>query len=119
MKTAAAAADQRIDIGPVICTMGFASALPRGLAMTGLSAVVLLLTVALMACSARAAPMMPAAPHAPAALIVVKDGCGVGFHRLADGSCRPQPKGPALMRIFARKCPVGYSRNVLGKCRRD
>jgi hypothetical protein len=83
------------------------------------SAIIVFSATALVACSAHAAPIIPAAPHAPAALVTVKDGCGVGFHRLSDGTCRPQPKGPALMRIFARKCPVGYSRNVLGKCRRD
>ncbi|MBN9596358.1 MAG: hypothetical protein J0G36_13495 [Afipia sp.] len=51
--------------------------------------------------------------------LLVKDGCGIGFHRLSSGVCRPQPQGPRLMRLFARKCPVGYRRNLAGKCRRD
>lgn len=56
-------------------------------------------------------------PHAD--IVMVKDGCGVGFHRLSSGVCRPQQDGPRLMRLFARKCPVGYRRNLVGKCRRD
>lgn len=63
---------------------------------------------------------MPLAPIIPStSIVIVKDGCGVGFHRLSDGTCRPQAKGPAMMRLFARKCPLGYRRNLLGKCRKD
>lgn len=63
---------------------------------------------------------MPLAPITPSSgIVMVKDGCGVGFHRLSDGSCRPQAKGPAVMRLFARKCPLGYRRNLMGKCRKD
>lgn len=65
---------------------------------------------------------MPSASPAPATandVLMVKDGCGIGFHRLSSGACRPQPEGPRLMRLFARKCPVGYRRNLAGKCRRD
>lgn len=51
--------------------------------------------------------------------LLVKDGCGIGFHRLSSGVCRPQTQGPRLMRLFARKCPIGYRRNLAGKCRRD
>jgi hypothetical protein len=67
----------------------------------------------------RAAPLAPYAPKLPSDLVMVAEGCGVGFHRGPNGVCRPQAKGPALMRIFARKCPVGYRRNLLGKCRRE
>jgi hypothetical protein len=65
-----------------------------------------------------APPASPAPPSAPDILLIA-DGCGVGFHRTPTGVCRPQAKGPALMRAFARKCPVGYRRNLLGKCRRE
>ena len=51
--------------------------------------------------------------------LLVKDGCGIDFHRLSSGVCRPQTQGPRLMRLFARKCPIGYRRNLAGKCRRD
>jgi hypothetical protein len=65
---------------------------------------------------------MPSASLTPATandVLMVKDGCGIGFHRLSSGVCRPQAEGPRLMRLFARKCPVGYRRNLAGKCRRD
>lgn len=65
---------------------------------------------------AQAAPLAPLALDTPAHIVTVKDGCGVGFHRLSNGVCRPQPKGPRLMRLFARKCQLGYRRNLLGKC---
>lgn len=68
---------------------------------------------------AQAAPLTPSLLTADRDVITVKDGCGIGFHRLSSGVCRPQPKGPRLMRLFARKCPVGYRRNLLGKCRRE
>jgi len=67
----------------------------------------------------RAVPLAPYAPELPSDLVMIAEGCGVGFHRGPNGVCRPQAKGPALMRIFARKCPVGYRRNLLGKCRRE
>jgi hypothetical protein len=63
---------------------------------------------------------MPLASPSPASNVVaVKDGCGIGFHRLSSGVCRPQPEGPRLMRLFARKCPLGYRRNLMGKCRKE
>lgn len=63
---------------------------------------------------------MPLASPAPASdVVAVKDGCGIGFHRLPGGVCRPQPEGPRLMRLFARKCPLGYRRNLMGKCRKE
>jgi hypothetical protein len=65
---------------------------------------------------AQAAPLAPIALSAPVNVVTVKDGCGVGFHRLSNGVCRPQPEGPKLMRLFARKCQLGYRRNLLGKC---
>lgn len=69
---------------------------------------------------AGAVQAMPLASPAPASdVIAVKDGCGIGFHRLSSGVCRPQPEGPRLMRLFARKCPLGYRRNLMGKCRKD
>jgi len=69
---------------------------------------------------AGAVQAMPLASPAPASdVIAVKDGCGVGFHRLSSGVCRPQPQGPRLMRLFARKCPLGYRRNLMGKCRKE
>ena len=67
----------------------------------------------------QAAPLAPLAPELPSDLMMIAEGCGVGFHRGPNGVCRPQAKGPALMRIFARKCPVGYRRNLVGKCRRE
>lgn len=67
----------------------------------------------------QAAPLAPLASKLPSDIVMVAEGCGVGFHRGPNGVCRPQAKGPALMRIFARKCPVGYRRNLLGKCRRE
>jgi len=68
----------------------------------------------------QAAPMAPLpGSNAGGGAILVKDGCGIGFHRLSSGVCRPQPQGPRLMRLFARKCPIGYRRNLAGKCRRD
>lgn len=68
---------------------------------------------------AEAAPLAPSPLTANSRVIAVKDGCGIGFHRLSSGICRPQPEGPRLMRLFARKCPVGYRRNLVGKCRRE
>lgn len=68
---------------------------------------------------AQAAPLTPPFLAADRHIIAVKDGCGIGFHRLSSGVCRPEPKGPRLMRLFARKCPVGYRRNLVGKCRRE
>ena len=82
--------------------------------MTILSAA-FVLAIALSS-AAHAAPIAPRAGDAPAALVLVKDGCGIGFHRLPSGVCRPQPEGPRLMRLFARKCKLGYRRNLLGKC---
>ncbi|MES2602532.1 MAG: hypothetical protein V4602_17160 [Pseudomonadota bacterium] len=80
-------------------------------------------TVALAAAmfGAGAVQAMPLAPAAAVRsdVVAVKDGCGVGFHRLSSGVCRPQPEGPRLMRMFARKCQVGYRRNLAGKCRRE
>ena len=77
------------------------------------------LAAALPAAAVQAMPLAsPAAPmHAD--VLQVKDGCGVGFHRLSSGVCRPQPEGPRLMRLFARKCPLGYRRNLMGKCRKE
>lgn len=83
-----------------------------------LTAVVL----AAMMLGAGAVQAMPVASPAVAPrgdVVAVKDGCGIGFHRLSSGVCRPQPKGPRLMRLFARKCQVGYRRNLAGKCRRE
>jgi hypothetical protein len=67
----------------------------------------------------QAMPLASLATTARGDVVAVKDGCGVGFHRLSSGVCRPQPKGPGLMRLFARKCQVGYRRNLAGKCRRE
>jgi hypothetical protein len=80
----------------------------------------LLLGAALLAShSAEAAPRAALPVDASDAIIRVKDGCGVGFHRLSSGVCRPEPKGPKLMQLFARKCQLGYRRNLLGKCVKD
>lgn len=65
---------------------------------------------------AQAAPLSPLTFDMSIYVMTVKDGCGVGFHRLSNGVCRPQPEGPRLMRLFARKCQLGYRRNLLGKC---
>jgi len=67
----------------------------------------------------QAAPLAPVAISMSSSVIAVKDGCGIGFQRLSNGVCRPQPEGPRLMRLFARKCPLGYRRNLLGKCRKE
>ncbi len=64
----------------------------------------------------QAAPLAPFTFNATADVVTVKDGCGVGFHRLSSGVCRPQPEGPRLMKLFARKCQLGYRRNLIGKC---
>jgi hypothetical protein len=84
--------------------------------MKTLLAAILLAAATLPGNTARAAPLAPIALSAPVNLVTVKDGCGVGFHRLSSGVCRPQPEGPKLMRLFARKCQLGYRRNLLGKC---
>ncbi len=81
-----------------------------------LSAAVLIVTM-LGAGAVQAMPL--ASPAIAKDVIAVKDGCGVGFHRLSSGICRPQPEGPRLMRLFARKCPLGYRRNLMGKCRKE
>ncbi len=86
--------------------------------MKTLFAAILLATLLFQADAVRAAPLAPLSMPADT-IIVVKDGCGVGFQRVPGGACRPQPKGPALMRLFARKCELGYRRNWLGKCRRE
>jgi hypothetical protein len=86
--------------------------------MKTLYAAILLAALSFQGGAVRAAPIAPLSMPGDT-IIVVKDGCGVGFQRVPGGACRPQPKGPALMRIFARKCPLGYRRNWLGKCRRD
>jgi hypothetical protein len=41
----------------------------------------------------QAAPLAPLAINTSADVMTVKDGCGVGFHRLSSGVCRPQPEG--------------------------
>jgi hypothetical protein len=80
----------------------------------------ILLSVALLSFgTAQAAPISARTFPQDTYICQIKDGCGVGFHRLSDGSCRPQAKGPALMRLFARKCPLGYRRNLAGKCRKE
>jgi len=84
--------------------------------MRMLLAAVLLAATLLPGNGARAAPLAPLAFKTPANIITVKDGCGVGFHRLSSGVCRPQSEGPRLMRLFARKCQLGYRRNLVGKC---
>lgn len=78
-----------------------------------------LVTAMLGAGAVQAMPLAPPAVAARGDVVAVKDGCGIGFHRLSSGVCRPQPEGPRLMRLFARKCPVGYRRNLAGKCRRE
>lgn len=87
--------------------------------MKMLLAAVLLGAALLPGDCARAAPLAPPAFGTSTDVITVKDGCGVGFHRLSSGVCRPQPKGPRLMRLFARKCQLGYRRNLLGRCVRE
>ncbi len=89
--------------------------------MKALLAAIGLVTIGLAAAlltnsGAQAAPIVPLALETPSHIVTVKDGCGVGFHRLSSGVCRPQPEGPRLMRLFARKCQLGYRRNLLGKC---
>ena len=86
--------------------------------MKTLCAAILLAALSFQIDAVHAAPLAPLSVSADN-IIMVKDGCGVGFQRVPGGACRPQPKGPALMRIFARKCPLGYRRNWLGKCRRE
>lgn len=86
--------------------------------MKTLFAAILFATLLFHVDTVRAAPLAPLSISTDT-IIVVKDGCGVGFQRVPGGACRPQPKGPALMRIFARKCPLGYRRNWLGKCKRE
>lgn len=79
-----------------------------------------LLTLAVLPLgAAQSAPLAPVAVEITADVVMVKDGCGVGFHRLSSGVCRPQPDGPRLMKLFARKCPLGYRRNLVGKCRKE
>lgn len=87
--------------------------------MKAFRAAVVLATAMLGAGAAQAMPIAPLAAAARSDVVTVKDGCGVGFHRLSSGVCRPQPEGPRLMRMFARKCQVGYRRNLAGKCRRE
>lgn len=79
-------------------------------------AALLLGTAMLAGHGVQAAPLVPHTLSVSRDVMTVKDGCGVGFHRLSNGICRPQPEGPRLMRLFARKCPLGYRRNPLGKC---
>lgn len=83
--------------------------------MMKLPAATFVLAIALSS-AGHAAPLTPRLLDAPGAVVLAKDGCGIGFHRLPSGVCRPQPKGPRLMRLFARKCQLGYRRNLLGKC---
>lgn len=87
--------------------------------MKALLATVVLGAALLAGNGAEAAPHPRLAVDPPNAIVKIKDGCGVGFHRLSSGVCRPEPKGPKLMRMFARKCQLGYRRNLLGKCVRD
>lgn len=87
--------------------------------MKAFRAAVVLATAMLGAGAAQAMPIASPAAAARGHVVTVKDGCGVGFHRLSSGVCRPQPEGPRLMRLFARKCQVGYRRNLAGKCRRE
>jgi hypothetical protein len=82
-------------------------------------ATIVLAAPMLCAGAVQAAPLARSPLAAKSDVIAVKDGCGIGFHRLRSGICRPEPKGPRLMRLFARKCPVGYRRNLVGKCRRE
>lgn len=87
--------------------------------MKTFAAAALLAICLLMSGNAQAAPIASASIGTNSDVIAVKDGCGIGFHRLANGVCRPQPEGPRLMRMFARKCPLGYRRNLIGKCRKE
>lgn len=91
----------------------------EGSAMKALLAAIVLSAALLCAETVEAAPLTPSPFPANRDIVAIKDGCGIGFHRLSSGVCRPEPKGPRLMRLFARKCPVGYRRNLAGKCRRD
>ncbi|EKS38909.1 GCG_CRPN prefix-to-repeats domain-containing protein [Afipia clevelandensis] len=82
-------------------------------------AAIALVAPVLCAGALQAAPLAPSPLPINSDIVAIKDGCGIGFHRLSSGICRPEPKGPRLMRLFARKCPLGYRRNLAGKCRRD
>lgn len=84
-----------------------------------LAAAVLAAVLLLTAVPVEAMPLASPSVTTHADIVRVKDGCGVGFHRLSSGVCRPQPEGPRLMRLFARKCPLGYRRNLMGKCRKE
>ena len=84
--------------------------------MKALAAAIIVAALLPLNSGARTAPLAPLALDMPSDVVTVKDGCGIGFHRLSSGVCRPQPKGPRLMRLFARKCQLGYRRNLLGKC---
>lgn len=87
--------------------------------MKALLAAALLTIVLFPVDAAQSAPLAPLTIETAASVVMVKDGCGVGFHRLSSGVCRPQPDGPKLMKLFARKCPLGYRRNLMGKCRKE
>lgn len=87
--------------------------------MKTILAATFLATAVLATEAAHAMPLASPGVATSSDVVAVKDGCGIGFHRLSSGVCRPQPEGPRLMRLFARKCPVGYRRNLAGKCRRE
>ena len=74
--------------------------------------------------TASAMPLAPAAPKAQAPIVLVRDGCGPGFHLNPFGECRPNggpffgggPRvigpgpGPGYGRL-PPPCPRGYYRD--------
>jgi hypothetical protein len=71
--------------------------------------------------AAHAAPLSPATLATGAGVVMVAQGCGIGFKRGPNNACRPQTKSSAIQRLVARnRCPVGYRvGGLFGKCRRN
>ncbi len=83
--------------------------------------------IALVFATAGVAPAMPAAPAAAALaaapIVLVRDGCGPGFHRAGPGECVPnggrvgprvvEPIGPRVVEPvrLPPPCPRGYYRD--------
>lgn len=71
--------------------------------------------------AAHAAPLAPSKFAASAEVVMVAQGCGIGFKRGPNNACRPETKSSAIQRLVARnRCPVGYRvGGLFGKCRRN
>ncbi len=76
--------------------------------MKTLCAAILLAALLFQIDAVRAAPLAPP-PRLPDNIIVVKDGCGVGFERIPGGACRAASEGPCAHADIRAQMPARLS----------